>query len=186
MVWGFLIALVLVVGVVFVIMAVSNKQINIVSLIVALVLWVILSFETNGLINSLSERSETTDFVNTILYSLSGYCDIENDNSVISSHEANEIALCCKLTMSSWSRYFSASDFQGKLFGEIPDIISNNVDKAMRRSVWNSVGWIVLTLLIGTVAIVLFLNVGQKNIRGGRQERDKYRRNNERYHSRRN
>lgn len=157
MVWGFIIALVLVAGICLLITSASGKKPGVVSWIVAVVLWVVLSFETNGLIRAIEGRTQMSDLVSTIIGSISGYSDYADLSGVISSQEANQIALGCKCVMPSYGKYFRASDFQGKTYGDIPAIVSANIDMAMRRSVWNSIGWIVLTLILGIVLMVLFL-----------------------------
>lgn len=163
MVWGFIIALVLVAGVCLLITSVSGKKPSVVSWIVALVLWVVLSFETNGLIRAIDGRSQIADLVSSIIGSISGYTDYVDMHSVISYQEANQIALGCKCVMPSYGKYFHASDFQGKTYGDIPTIVSTNIDNAMSRSVWNSIGWILLTLILGIVLMVLFMSGNTAN-----------------------
>lgn len=165
MVWGFIIALVLVAGVCLLITSVSGKKPSVVSWIVALVLWVVLSFETNGLIRAIDGRSQIADLVSSIIGSISGYTDYVDMHSVISYQEANQIALGCKCVMPSYGKYFHASDFQGKTYGDIPTIVSTNIDNAMSRSVWNSIGWILLTLILGIVAMALFMGYGGRSSR---------------------
>lgn len=192
MVWGFIIALVLVAGICYLLSVAINKKFSMVSWIIALVLWVILSFETNSLINAIDGRSQKSDLVSTIIGSISGYTDYVDmyvDRSgIISFHDANQIALGCKCVMPSYGKYFRASDFEGKTYGDIPAIISVNIDKAMRRSVWNSIGWILLTLVIGIVAMIVFMEKEsgysrRNHIHFEETSRD---RRNTRYHSRRN
>lgn len=188
MVWGFIIALVLVAGVCLLMSSVSSKKPSIVSWIVALVLWVVLSFESNGLIRAIDGRSQVADLVGTMIGSISGYTDYADLSRVISFQEANQIALGCKCVIPSYGKYFRASDFEGKTYGDIPAIISVNIDKAMRRSVWNSIGWILLTLVIGIVAMIIFMEKDSGYSRRSRNRSEELPRNrrNTRYHSRRN
>lgn len=188
MVWGFIIALVLVAGVCLLITSVSGKKPSVVSWIVALVLWVVLSFETNGLIRAIDGRSQMADLVGTMIGSVSGYTDYADLSGVISFQEANQIALGCKCVIPSYGKYFRASDFEGKTYGDIPAIVSANIDMAMRRSVWNGIGWIALTLVIGIVAMVIFLEKTSGYSRESRNRTTERTRDgrNIRYHSRRN
>lgn len=188
MVWGFIIAFVSVAGVCLLITSASGKKPSVVSGIVALVLWVVLSFETNGLIRAIDGRSQMSDLIGTMIGSISGFTEYANVSGVISFEEANQIALGCKCVMPSYGKYFRASDFQDKTYGDIPAIISVNIDKAMRRSVWNSIDWILLTLVIGIVAMIIFLEKASGYSRGSRKRSDEMARNrrNARYHSRRN
>lgn len=171
MVWGFIIALVLVAGVCYLLSSATNKKFSVISWIIALVLWIILSFEVNGLIRAIDGRSQMSDLVSTIIGSISGYTDYVDVSEVISSQEANQIALGCKCVMPSYGKYFHASDFQGKTYGDIPTIVSTNIDKAMSRSVWNSIGWILLTLILGIVAMVLFMGANMSNGYGNNASR---------------
>jgi hypothetical protein len=188
MVWGFIITLLLVATCGFLIKSATNKKYGIVSWIVALVLWVVLSFETNGLIRAIDGRSQMADLVGTIIGSISGYTDYADLTGVISFQDANQIALGCKCVIPSYGKYFRASDFEGKTYGDIPAIISVNIDKAMRRSVWNSIGWILLTLVIGIVAMIVFMEKESGYSRRNRNhfEETSRDRRNTRYHSRRN
>lgn len=169
MVWGFIIALVLVAGICYLLSSATNKKFSVISWIIALVLWIILSFEVNGLIRAIDGRSQMSDLVSTIIGSISGYADYVDGfvdrSGIIPPQEANQIALGCKCVMPSYGKYFHASDFQGKTYGEIPTIVSTNIDNAMSRSVWNSIGWILLTLILGIVAMALFMDYGGRSSR---------------------
>jgi len=183
MVWGFIIGLALTALICVLVMSGTGKQLSILSWIVAIVMFLGLSIESNKLINAISGRSEISDFVNTIVGSISECLDSDN-SSVISYSEANQIALGCKMVLPGWGRYFSAQDFQGESYSDIPCIVSDRISHAMSRQVWNMVGWILLTSIVGTVLIVVF-SVQQRRSRGGAKKKSQSARRNTKYRSRR-
>lgn len=187
MVWGIIIALVMVVGIYFLITSTTNKQYGIISWILTFILWTLLSFETASLIKAIAGRSQRTELISSVCGALSNYTELGSSSSVIGFQEANEIALACKVVMPLKSDYFFSSDFQGKTYSEIPAIISINIEKALRNSVWNKIGWILLTVILGIVAIALFMERKSVVSRGKHSRYERTQRNvrNNRYHSRR-
>lgn len=172
MVWGFIIGIAITGCICTLVASATNKQMSVISWIVAIVMFLGLSFECNKLINAIEGRSEVSDFVSSIVGSLSGHIDYSNESSTISYEEANQIALGCKLVLPGWGKYFRARDFQGCSYNEIPIIISDRIEMAMSRQVWNMLGWIVLTSTIGSVLIIAFSKnsrLYRKNERGRRQ-----------------
>lgn len=157
MIWGIVISLLAVGLIVLCIIAFTTKEFGVISWIVTLVMFVALSFETNKLIYAIEDRSETSDFVSTIMSSLSNYLDLSEESVIISPEGANDIALGCKLLMPQWGKYFTAKDFCGRSTDDIPDIILSKIDKAMSSIVWNMVGWILLTIIVGVVLILITL-----------------------------
>lgn len=157
MVWGFIIGLAVTGGICVLVASATGKQMSIISWIVALAMFVGLSFECNKLINVIEGRSEVSDFVSSIVGSISGYLDYSNGSSIISYEEANQVALGCKLVLPGWGKYFRASDFQGCSYNEIPIVIADRINTAMSRQVWNMLGWIVLTIVVGTFLIWIMM-----------------------------
>lgn len=184
MVWGFIGGLALTGVVGFVIVSGTGKQLSILSWIVAIVMFAGLSIEVNKLINAIEGRSEVADFVNTVVGSLSGYLDSSDNTSVISYEEANQIALGCKVVLPGWGRYFRTQDFQGQNYADIPYIVSDRISKAMSRQVWNMLGWIVLTLVVGGVLIIVFSENSRSHRKTERGRHQSVRRN-QKYRSRR-
>lgn len=170
MVWGFIISLIII-GVIYLFITGINKKFNTISLVIAVVMFFSLSFETNKLINVIESRSNVNDFVSSIVGSLSEYTDYSNTNSSISQNRAHQIALVCKVTMPNFAKSFSAKHFQNKTYSEIPDVVSERINYAMSRSVWNMIGWIILTIIIGIVLIILF---SEKNNRRNKTRKTLY------------
>lgn len=184
MVWGFIIGLAVTGGICVLVASATGKQMSIISWIVALAMFVGLSFECNKLINAIEGRSEVSDFVSSIVGSISGYLDYSNGSSIISYEEANQVALGCKLVLPGWGKYFNASDFQGCSYNEIPIVIADRINTAMSRQVWNMLGWIVLTSIMGAVLIIVFFENSRSHRKTEKGRHQSVRRN-QKYRSRR-
>ena len=155
MVWGFIIGLLLTAGVCVLVSSLSGKNMSVLSWIVALALFIGLSIETNRLINAIQGRSDVADLVSTISGSIPESFQYSDNSSVISFEEANQIALGCKMVMPTMSSDFRAQDFQGQSYSNISSIISDQINRGMSHRVWNMIGWIALTLVVGSILIAV-------------------------------
>lgn len=161
MVWGVIIALVIVGALVFFIMRLrQDATFSVLSWIAAALLVVILSFEINRLISYLEDHSQIDDYIASVYDCIDACLPYEISGHQLTLEEAHIAAVALKTTMPSMSRYIRASDLEGKTGEAIADTLRDVITKSVRRYSWNLVGWIVLTLAIGTVVIILTTGKG--------------------------
>lgn len=161
MVWGVLIALVLVGAILLVLMHIrQGATFSVLSWIAAALMVVILSFEINRLISNLEDHSQIDDYIASVYDCIDACLPYELSEHQLTLEEAHIAAVALKTTMPSMSRYIRAADLEGKTGEAISDTLRDVITKSVRRYSWNLVGWIVLTLAIGTVVIILTMGKG--------------------------
>lgn len=163
MVWGVIIALLLVGALVYVTMRIrQGAAFSVLSWITAALLVVILSIEFNRLISNMEDRSQVDDYIASVYSCLEACLPYSIGEHQLSLEEAHLAAFALKTAMPSMSRYIRVSDLEGKTPEAIADTYRNVINKESRRYTWNLVGWIVLTLVIGIAVIVLTMQKGDR------------------------
>lgn len=153
MVWGFLISLVLVVLVV-VLLEGTNKHMNLVSCIVLIVMYIGLSISVNRLIEVIEIKSQMSDYAHEMQTALATY-GLFDSEGIVSAEEAATIALALKACCPPMSKCFRTMDFISIPYSEILPTISSDLAKGINKTLWNSIGWIVLILIVGIILIVI-------------------------------
>ena len=161
MVWGVLIALVLVGTILLILMRIKqNADFSVLSWIAAALMVVILSFEINRLISNLEDHSQIDDYIASVYDCIDACLPYEISGHQLTFEEAHIAAVALKTTMPNMSRFIRASDLEGKTGEAIADTLRDVITKSVRRYTWNLVGWIVLTIAIGTIVIILTMGKG--------------------------
>lgn len=153
MVWGFLISLILVVLVVVLLMG-TNKQLNLVSYILLVVMYIGLSISVNRLIGVMEIKSQMSDYILEVQTALTAYSLFDSEG-VVSAEEAATIALALKACCPPMSKCFRTMDFISIPYSEILPTISSDLAKGINKTLWNNIGWIVLILIVGIILIVI-------------------------------
>lgn len=184
MVWGVIIALV-VVGLLFLTLkgVKNNFEITPITGIVAVIMVILLAIENNRLISAIDAKVNSSDYVESMKETVGTCMSALEFNHVLSQEEAQIVSVALKTAMPSMSRYIHASDFVGKDGIAIVDAIGRVADKSINRQLWNIIGWILVTILIGTIVILVFSGNKSKSNRTRHQTKESFR--NGRYHSRR-
>lgn len=186
MVWGVIIALMIVGALVFFIMRLrQDATFSVLSWIAAALMVVILSFEINRLISNLEDHSQIDDYIASVYDCLDACLPYEISGHQLTFEEAHIAAVALKTTMPNMSRFIRASDLEGKTGEAVADTLREAITKSVRRNTWNLVGWIVLTIVIGTVLMAVFMENSRTRTRNSRSRTEIPNRKS-RYHSRRN
>ncbi len=163
MVWGVIIALAIVGILLFAIIRIKqDANVSILTWIVSVLFVVVLSWETNRLITNMEDRSQVDDYIASVNSCLEACLPYSIGEHQLSLEEAHLAAIALKTAMPSMSRYIRVSDLEGKTPEAIADTYRSVINKEARRNTWNLVGWIVLTLVIGTAVIVLTMQKGDR------------------------
>lgn len=159
MVWGVIIALVLVGTLLFALMRIKrNASCTVMTWIVAIVMTFAISIATNRLITNIDDYSHADDYITSVYDCIEACVPFSLDFHRLSFEEANLVAVALKSEMPEMSRYIRVSDLEGNTIESIADTLRGVLRKDFMHSVWNLVGWIVLTLVVGTVFLTLTMD----------------------------
>lgn len=168
MVWGVIIALAFVSLLLFFLIRIKkDAEPSLLSWLVALIMTVGFSIEINSLISRIDEYSNDDDYVASIYACIEACIPFNLDNHHLSYEEAHLAAVALKTEMPTMSKHVRVADLEGKTPVAIAETLREVKKKAAYRKIWNTVGWMGLTLVAGT--IFLTLSMGKGNIKTGKK-----------------
>lgn len=164
MVWGVIIALVLVSALLFALIRIKrNASCSAMSWIVAIIMTIVISIATNRLITNIEDYSHADDYITSVHDCIEACLPFDLGFHRLSFEESHLVAVALKSEMPEMSKYIRVSDLEGNTVESIADTLRGVLRKDVMRSVWNLVGWISLTLVVGTVFLTLTLDVGKSS-----------------------
>lgn len=164
MVWGVIIALVIVGVLLFVLVRIKqNASCTVMSWMVVIIMVFAISVATNRLIMNIEDYSHADDYITSVYDCIEACLPFDLGFHRLSFEESHLVAVALKSEMPEMSKYIRVSDLEGNTVESIADTLRGVLRKDVMRSVWNLVGWIALTLVVGTVFLTMTLDVGKSS-----------------------
>lgn len=161
--YGLLIAVVIIVVCILVLLKFNNVGFNFVSAIVGVALLAFLTFENSRLIKDFQQRNKVDDimeWVETALVTANLVMPDDIQNYTFGPLEAHGIVMAVKgfdvINHSSYADYIDANDFTGKSWTSVSEIIQKVIRKESTKKIGFRIGWCVLAVVVamGTVMFI--------------------------------
>ncbi|MBQ7489058.1 MAG: hypothetical protein IJT51_00895 [Bacteroidales bacterium] len=166
--YGLLIAIAVTAICALVLLKLNDVRFTIVTAIIGVVLLAFLTFENSRLIKDIQQRNKVDDileWVETALVTANVVMPDEVQDYTFGPLEAHGIVMAVKgfdvLNHSSYASYIEASDFTGKSWTSLSEIIKKVIRKESAKKIGFRIGWCVLAVV---VAMVLMAFIGKQNL----------------------
>ena len=153
MILGFLISLVIV-ALMAVCLSGTNKNWNVVSCCIAVVLFVASSVMINKTIKVIRIKANTSDYILSVQTMLDAY-GLFDEEGTVSLEEAATITLVLKTSCPAISKCFRISDFANIPYNQVLQTVSNDISQGINKTLWNSIGWTLFIWLVGIFLVYL-------------------------------
>lgn len=164
MVWGVIIALAFMCLLLFSLIRMKQgAEPSLLSWLMALIMTAGFSIEINSLISRFDEYSNDDDYVASVYACLEACLPYDLNDHHLSYEEAHLAAVALKTKMPTMSKYIQVAELEGKTPEVIADTLREVKKKAACRKIWNTIGWMVLTLVAGTA--ILSLSMGKGSVK---------------------
>ena len=174
--YGLLIAVAIIVVCLLVLLKFTDVGFNLVSAIMGVALLAFLTFENSRLIKDFQQRNKVDDimeWVETTLVTANMVMPGDIQNYTFGTLEAHGIVMAVKsfdvINHSSYADYIHASDFTGKSWTSVSEIIQKVIRKESAKKIGFRIGWCLLAIILAS-GIVLLLGMEK----GNRRRKNKY------------
>ena len=172
--YGFLIAIAVTAICVLVLLKLNDVGFTVISAIVSMALVVFLTFENSRIIKDFQQRNKVNDimeWVETALVTANVVMPNEVQGYTFGPLEANGIVMAVKgfdvFNHSSYADYIDASDFTGKSWTSVSEIIQKVIRKESAKKIGLHIGWCVLAVVVAMALVLLIGKQGGSRKSGG-------------------